>query len=212
MSERHQAVMIVIAGPSGSGKSTVFPVDSFGLPWFNVDHWCAQMSGSYQNITPELRALGGQECERFVHRKIDARSSIALETTLRGRHAIDQARVARDAGLFTVMNYISTETLEVAIERVRRRGLSGGHAAPPQLIAEIYEKSHQNLKVATQVFHQVNIFTSPQEELNADGALEWSSPRLEARFVDQKLMVLNTPIALWLSRSSIREAVMGYQS
>ena len=99
------------------------------------------------------------------------------------------------------MNYISTETLEVAIERVRRRGLSGGHAAPPQLIAEIYEKSHQNLKLATQVFHQVNIFTSPQEELSADGVLEWSSPRLEARCIDQELTGLTTPIPLWLSRS-----------
>ena len=124
-----------IIGPSGSGKSTVFPVDSFGLPWFNVDHWCAQMSGSYQSITPELRALGGKECERFVHHMINARSSLAVETTLRGCHAINQAREARNAGFFTIMNYISTETLEVAIERVRRRGLSWGYAAPPQLIA-----------------------------------------------------------------------------
>jgi predicted ABC-type ATPase len=208
MSEHHQAVMIVIAGPSGSGKSTVFPVDSFGMPWFNVDHWCAQMSGSYQSITPELRSLGGQECERFVYQMIRERSSFAVETTLRGCHAINQAKEARDAGLFTIMNYISTETLEVAIERVRRRGLSGGHAAPPQLIAEIYEKSHQNLNLATQVFHQVNIFTSPQEELNSDGFVEWLTPRLEARFINQELITLHTPIASWLSRSSIREALI----
>ena len=208
MSEHHQAVMIVIAGPSGSGKSTVFPVDSFGLPWFNVDHWCAQMSGSYQSITPELRALGGKECERFVHHMINARSSLAVETTLRGCHAINQAREARNAGFFTIMNYISTETLEVAIERVRRRGLSGGHAAPPQLIAEIYEKSHQNLKSATQVFHQVNIFTSPQEVLNSDGVLEWLAPRLEARLIDQELITLHKPIASWLSHSSIHEVLL----
>ena len=210
MSDRHQAVMIVIAGPSGSGKSTVFPVDSFGIPWFNIDHWCAQISGSYQSITPELRALGGEECERFVHHMIDVGSSLAVETTLRGLHAINQAREAREAGHFTVMNYISTETLEVAIERVRRRGLSGGHAAPPQVIAEIYEKSHQNLKAATQVFHQVNIFTSPQAEPNSQGILEWLAPRLEARLINQELVTLNTPIPSWLSRSSIRDEVMGH--
>jgi predicted ABC-type ATPase len=207
MSADHQAVMIVIAGPSGSGKSTVFPVDSFGVPWFNVDHWCAQISGSYQNITPEVRALGAQECERFVHQMIDSHSSLAVETTLRARHAIDQARSARSAGLFTVMNYISTETLEVAIERVRRRGLSGGHAAPPQLITEIYNKSHQNLDLAVTTFHQVNIFTSPQATPN-----DWVTPHLEARFVDQDLLSLQQPIAPWLLRSSLRDRVIEHNS
>jgi len=29
--------MIVVAGPSGSGKSTAFPVNGFGVAFFNAD-------------------------------------------------------------------------------------------------------------------------------------------------------------------------------
>ena len=193
--------MVVIAGPSRSRKSTVFSGDSFAVPWFNVDHWCAQVSGSYQNISPQLRALGARQCEAFVREMIASASSFSVETTLRGTHALAQAREASAAGFLTVMNYISTETLAVAIERVRRRGLAGGHSAPPAVIAEIYEKSHQNLSHAVETFHQVNIFSSPQASVGEGG--EWSLPRLEARFVDQALLSLRKPVAPWLLRTPL---------
>ena len=212
MSTSKPAVMLVIAGPSGSGKSTVFPTESFGVQCFNVDHWCAKLSGSYQSISPEIRSLGGQECERFVEKMIETKTSFAVETTLRGRHAIDQARLAKLQGMYTIMNYISTESPEIAIERVRKRGLLGGHSAPPSLIAEIYEKSHLNLSLAIEVFHQVNVFTSPKESKSIDGVLEWYVPRLEARFIDQELVLLEEPIPQWLAKSSVSAMIATYKA
>ena len=211
MSISKPAVMLVIAGPSGSGKSTVFPTESFGVECFNVDHWCAKLSGSYQSISPEIRSLGGQESERFVEKMIETQTSFAVETTLRGRHAIAQARLAKLQGMYTIMNYISTESREIAIERVRKRGLLGGHSAPPSLIVEIYEKSHLNLSLAVEVFHQVNVFTSPQESKSCSGMLEWHVPRLEARFIVQELVSLEEPTSQWLAKSSVCTMIAKYK-
>jgi predicted ABC-type ATPase len=169
--------MIVIAGPSGSGKSSNFPLQEFGLPYFSVDDWCAQHEGSYQGISPETRRLGGQLCEAFVYDCINQRVSFAVETTLRGTHAIKQAQAAKLAGFSTHMIYISVDQLEIAVERVRLRGLAGGHSAPRKVIEEIYQQSHQNLAQAVKTFDVVQIYTS----LTLDAQSEQIN-RLEAIF------------------------------
>ena len=87
--ERSVPVMIVVAGPSGSGKSSNFPIQSMSVPYFSVDDWCAQREGSYHGISPETRRRGGELCEAFVREQIEKRESFAVETTLRGVHAIE---------------------------------------------------------------------------------------------------------------------------
>jgi dephospho-CoA kinase len=53
--------MIVVAGPPGSGKSSLFPVSETGLDSFNADDRAAELnSGSYQNITPDIRIQVGK--------------------------------------------------------------------------------------------------------------------------------------------------------
>ena len=76
------------------------------------------------------------------------------------------------------MLYISVDSLELAVERVRLRGLAGGHSAPPSVIEVIYERSHQNLKRAVEVFSVVQVFTS----LQATGAEDEELIHLEAIF------------------------------
>ena len=169
--------MIVIAGPSGSGKSSNFPLQELGLPYFSVDDWCAQHEGSYQGISPETRRLGGQLCESFVYDCIKQRVSFAVETTLRGTHAIEQAQAAKLAGFLTHMSYISVDQLELAIERVRLRGLAGGHSAPRHVIEEIYTQSHQNLAQAVKAFDVVQIYTSVPMDAQTE-----QNTRLEAVF------------------------------
>jgi hypothetical protein len=42
----------VIAGPPGGGKSSIFPVSSFGVPYFNGDDRAELNGGSYIGISP----------------------------------------------------------------------------------------------------------------------------------------------------------------
>ena len=76
--------MIVIAGPPGSGKSSIFPVSGFGVAYFNADDRAAKHNGgSYIGISNQIRQVVNREFERFVLDSIHARTSFAIETTLR---------------------------------------------------------------------------------------------------------------------------------
>lgn len=154
-----RAPAIVVAGPSGSGKSSVFPVSAFGVDWFNVDDRAAELNdGSYQGIPPEARALAQAECEAFVAEHIAAGQSYAVETTLRSTAAIDQARQARAAGFVTLLVFVSTDDPLENERRVTLRALSGGHAAQPAEIREIYSCSMASLRDAVEVFERVELW------------------------------------------------------
>lgn len=151
--------MIVVAGPPGSGKSVGFPVGSQGIDYFNVDDRCAQLnSGSYRNITPDIRAQASRECEEFIVAHIRARDSFAVESTLRTRVALQQALSARAGGFVTVLRYVATDDVEANIARVAARAEAGGHAAPPNQIREIYAASLKNLAEALDVFDRASVY------------------------------------------------------
>ncbi len=91
--------MIVVAGPPGSGKSSVFPIARTGVDHFNIDDRAAQLNGgSYQSISPEIRAQSNRECELFIEAHIRIQKSFAVETTLRTHKTLQQARIARENG------------------------------------------------------------------------------------------------------------------
>lgn len=85
----------------------------------------------------------------------DARESFAVETTLRTAAAIEQARTAKTAGFTLEMIFVSTNDVEVNINRVMERGATGGHSAPVERIRHIYEESLRNLPEAILVFDKV---------------------------------------------------------
>jgi len=64
--------MFIVAGPPGSGKSTAFPVDSFGVDFFNADdHAAALNHGSYAGISSAVReqvSLGPNESYQTGYR------------------------------------------------------------------------------------------------------------------------------------------------
>lgn len=186
--------MTVVAGPPGSGKSIRFRVQDFGVDSFNVDDRCRELHGSCQNIPPEARVLAQQECERFVQEHIRDRTSFATETTLSGRAiAIGQARQAKEAGFFTSIVCISTNDAELNIERIRRRGLAGGHSAEPEVIRSIYRQSLGNMASALLVFDRGVVYD------NSD-----SDPRLILRTEGGRVVETQQPVPNW-----VRDALVG---
>ncbi len=87
--------MVIVAGPPGSGKSAAFPVNSFGIDYFNADDRAAQLNNaSYQDISLEIRTAVNKELERFVEEHIQQHKSFAVETTLRSDITFRQAHQA----------------------------------------------------------------------------------------------------------------------
>jgi predicted ABC-type ATPase len=140
--------MIVVAGPRGSGKSSL-SLATFGIEWFNADDRAAKLnSGSFRNISNEIRARVNVEFERWILDHIDARKSFALETTLRSPATFEQSRLAHKHGFWTSMDYVASGSVEESIKRIIERSYRGGHSASERLVRDIYEKSTRNLFIA----------------------------------------------------------------
>ena len=180
--------MTVVAGPPGSGKSIRLSVQDFGVDFFNVDERCRELHGTFAAIPPEIRRLAQEECEAFVQEHIDSGISFALETTLGGKAAAAlQARQAKDAGFFTSIVYVATADVEINIERIRRRGLAGGHSAPPAVILEIHKQSLGNLAAALSGFDRGEVYDN-----------SGNAPRLVLRVLNGSLEEVLPPVPDWL--------------
>lgn len=193
-------VMIVVAGPAGSGKSQLyhpntFDDDLFPVAGFSVDDRCAEMNGgSYVGITPEIRQRAGRECEEFIHEQIAAGRSFAVETTLRTQIALDQARAARRAGFLTEMIFIGTDDVATNVERIRLRGLAGGHAAPAAEIRAIHDASMANLRHALNTFDRLVIFDNSR-----DGKPAVAVAAVEAGHVE--VLVADGAVPAWVRQA-----------
>jgi predicted ABC-type ATPase len=157
--------MLVVAGPSGSGKSSVFSLYRYpAIDSFNVDDRSAQLNGgSYQHIPETVRRQATRECETFIERHIEERRSFAVETTLRTDVSIRQARAAKDQRFTTMATYVATDDPEINVERVRERGLRGGHSAPRERVLEIYRASLSNLAVLLATFDLVYVWDNTRD-------------------------------------------------
>lgn len=141
----------------------LFSVASFGVDAFNVDDRCAALNGgSYAGIPPEIRLRAQRECESFIDTQISRGLSYAVETTLRSTAAIEQAERARAAGFETILVFIATDDPAENERRVALRGHSGGHAATPTEIADIYMRSLANLPLAVDAFEHIELWDSSQ--------------------------------------------------
>lgn len=186
--------MTVVAGPPGSGKSIRFRVQDFGVDSFSVDERCRELHGSYRDIPAQMRGRAQEDCERFVQEHIRAGTSFALETTLGGQAvAAQQAVRAKGAGFFTSIVFVATGDAEINVERVRRRGLAGGHSAEAGVIREIYRQSLGNIAAALLIFDRGEVYD------NSD-----SSPRLVLRVSYGIVVETLEPVPAW-----VREALKG---
>jgi predicted ABC-type ATPase len=182
--------MIVVAGPPGSGKSVRLNVGDFGVDSFNVDDRCRELHGSYSGIPVEVRRRAQAECEAFIEVHLRARRSFAVETTLGGGAAIEQARRAASTGFETRLLYLGTRDLAINLERIRRRGLAGGHSAPEETIRSIARRSLANLSMALTVFESAVVFD------NSDAA-----PRPVIETSAGKLLREHPPVPDWVRQA-----------
>jgi predicted ABC-type ATPase len=141
--------MFIVAGPPGGGKSSLFALSGFAGHAFNADDRAAELNGgSYENIPTLVRTAVNREFQEFVHGNIRARTSFALETTLRSTITFEQAKLAREDGFRVSMFYIALDTVERHIERVMRRAARGGHSASESTLRKIHAASLNNLPMA----------------------------------------------------------------
>ena len=137
--------IFVLAGPNGAGKSTVAEhllPDELGVGQFvNADLIA-------KGLTPHAPERSAFEAGRIMLRRIrelrEQRATFAFETTLASRTFAPFLREARDAGYVVHLVYVSLESADLAVRRVRIRVERGGHDIPEVTVRRRYARSLRN--------------------------------------------------------------------
>lgn len=145
--------LVLVAGPNGSGKTTIteryiqhrFP----GWPKLNADRLLIGLE-RYGLISPAPAPVPALQAARLID---DTATSLAvlrepfvLETVLSSAKYKPLISVARRSGLIFRLVYVTTESSDINVERVRQRVEDGGHDVPRHPIQERWIRSMDNLE------------------------------------------------------------------
>ena len=132
----------VVAGPNGCGKSTLTRTTWFrGVEVVDPDMLTRDMTAGYP-------AWAAREALQRRQAALAAGRTLALETTLAGAGVLRFMEVARQAGHWIVLHFISVNSAEQALLRIRNRVALGGHDVPEADVRRRFARSHANLPVA----------------------------------------------------------------
>ncbi len=136
------ATLHVVAGPNGCGKSTLTRMSGFsGLDIIDPDA-IARGLGSGNS---------GQAAREALRRRRDALGAgrtHLVETTLAGSGILRHMAAARREDYRIILHFMSVDSPEQALDRIRNRIALGGHGVPDADVRRRFVRSHANLPAA----------------------------------------------------------------
>jgi predicted ABC-type ATPase len=132
-------VMHLVAGPNGAGKTTFFervlsPVTQ--LAFINADVMARQAwPGDEVNHGHEAAQLARQARDQAIAQRM----SFVTETVFSHPSKLDLLEQAQAAGYLVELHVVMVP-LALTLRRVQLRSEQGGHAVPPDKVAERYER------------------------------------------------------------------------
>ena len=137
--------VIAIAGPNGAGKTTIaetFLHELLGVrQYVNADTIARGLS----QFEPEKVAIeAGRENLRRLEELAARGETFAFETTLAGRAYAGRIRRWKEQGYLFILGFFWMPRVELALERVAKRVLSGGHGIPEHVVRQRYTRGIDN--------------------------------------------------------------------
>jgi predicted ABC-type ATPase len=136
--------VIIIAGPNGAGKTTFASNYLAGrrahFAFVNADEIVrdlARRGQPQQHADIRAARIMLEQIEGFV----TARADFAFETTLAIRSYAPKIGLWRRFGYVASLVYLRLPSVEVSLERVRRRVEAGGHGIPEEIIRRRFGRS-----------------------------------------------------------------------
>lgn len=137
----------VFAGPNGAGKSTLAARQVRGrVPIVNPDEIARTLPPARDGGVDVLGA--GRIALQERERRVSARESFAVETTLTGRGELALIARAKEAGYAVRLFYVGLDDLALSVDRVATRVAAGGHDVPRADLFRRFDRSRGNLAAA----------------------------------------------------------------
>jgi len=137
--------IIIIAGPNGAGKTTFardfLPAEAQTLRFINADLIAAGLA-PFNPDTASFKA--GRLMLEEIDECVDAGHSFAFETTLSGMVYLKKIPVWQAHGYQVKLWFLSLPNEEIAVSRVARRVLQGGHNIPEDVIRRRFKAGLAN--------------------------------------------------------------------
>lgn len=166
--------LFVIAGPNGCGKSILTRTTWFdGIDLIDPD----AMAQSLMTGTPGQAA---REALRRRQEAIRAGRSHLVETTLSGTGIIRHMKLARKESYRVELHFISLDSSDQALGRIRNRVELGGHDVPEADVRRRFVRSYANLPAAILESDEVHFYdnTDPDQPHREVGIIRqgiWSN-------------------------------------
>lgn len=141
-----ELTLYIIAGCNGAGKTTasysILPEVLHCREFVNAD----EIAKGLSPFNPEDMAIeAGKLMLQRIDHLIAQKKVFAIETTLATRSYRNLIIKAKDAGYRVVLLFFWLPSPDMAIKRVEKRVLSGGHNIPTEVIVRRYWIGIQNL-------------------------------------------------------------------
>jgi len=141
--------MIIIAGPNGAGKSTFGDLflrrQTKPFTYINADEIEKELA-EFQNTKSKREFSAARFALRRLAAAVDAGDNLMIETTLAVRTYANAIPKWQLRGYRVGLSYLRLPSPEAAIERVRRRVMSGGHDIPEDVIRRRFETGRRYLE------------------------------------------------------------------
>jgi predicted ABC-type ATPase len=137
--------IIIIAGPNGAGKTTFarnfLPAEAQTLRFINADLIAAGLAP----FNPESASFkAGRLMLEEIDACVDAGHSFAFETTLSGLAYLKKIAIWQKLGYEVKLWFLSLPNEDIAVSRVARRVMQGGHHIPEDVIRRRFKAGLEN--------------------------------------------------------------------
>lgn len=146
------ANLYVISGCNGAGKTTasftVLPEMLNCKQFVNADEIA-------RGLSPFNPASVAIQAGKIMLKRIDdlliKKQDFAIETTLTTKSYLNMIKLAKKNGYKVTLLFFWLNDVKLAIKRVEKRVLEGGHHIPEEVIRRRYKKGIENLKSFTAI-------------------------------------------------------------
>ncbi|MFO1306221.1 MAG: hypothetical protein U1F54_21045 [Burkholderiales bacterium] len=163
MAERAAGGLYVLAGCNGAGKSSIAgaALRDAGLEFYDPDRAARALVAGQP--TRAANALAWNHGRRLLERAIEERGTFAFETTLGGTTITALLQQAIAVGMPVHVWFVGLASVDLHVERVKRRVAKGGHDIPVDMIRRRYVSGPANLVTLLPGLRQLYLYDNSRE-------------------------------------------------